>query len=385
MKSVTTAALLPDSFFDAPVYLDSGFILAGPDIRITQGLIDRLKKWQYTTVMTDGSPVDRPSYLTQGAGGAKMTSLDEDIKERQKVEESAEFYAEITKFAEEFYAAFQEQNVLNVARLTDELKKAMGVVKANRNVILRFGEYESTSENYLVTYSVNTALLAIALGDFLKLPPHKLLELAQAAFLHDIGMTKVPAAIVSSGKPLSPEDKKAMMYHTIIGYKLLRAYSLSEDVALSALEHHERIDSSGYPRRVPPAKLSLYGKIVAVACSYVASTARRKYKAARDGNSTIREMLTSKQYDPAVLKALVFTLSLYPLGTYVLLSNQAQGIVVDTNPAKPRLPVVRMLLDPAGEPVAKGAIVQTTEDGSSSVVRVLTRQETERLRAKLQA
>ncbi len=383
MSTVATAALQPETFFDAPVYLDEGFILVAPDIRITAELVARLAKWRYTTVRTDGAQVDRQSYLSQAAGAAKITTLDENIKERQRMEESAAFHAEISQFADDLYRAFQDQNVLDVAKLQDMLKKAIGVVRANRNVILRFGEFETVSENQLVSYSVNTALLAIALGEYLKLPTHKLLELAVAAFLHDIGMTKVPASIVSSGKPLTPDEKKAMMYHTIIGYKLLRAYSLSEDVALGALEHHERIDSSGYPRRVPPAKLSQYGKIIAVACSYVASTSRRKYKAARDGNAAIRELLTSKQYDPGTLKALVCTLSLYPLGSYVLLSNQAQGIVVDTNPTAPRLPVVKMLLDPSGGLATKSAVVQTTEDGSVSVLRSLTRQETERLKAKL--
>jgi HD-GYP domain-containing protein (c-di-GMP phosphodiesterase class II) len=383
MKALSTSALLPETFYDAPVFLDDGFILVAPDIRVNADLIARLAKWRYTTVLTDGSPVDRQSYLTQAAGSAKIATLEEDIKERQRIEESAALHAEFSHFTDDFYRSFQDRNILNTDRLTDMLKKAIGMVRDNRNVILRFGEFESVSDNQLVSYSVDTSLLAIALGEYLKLPAHKLLELAVAAFLHDLGMTKVPSSIVSSGKPLTADEKKAMMYHTVIGYKLLRAYSLSEDVALGALEHHERIDGSGYPRRFGAAKLSLYGKIIAVACSYVASTSRRKYKAARDGNAAIRDLLTSKQYDPACLKALICTLSFFPLGSYVLLSNQAQGIVVDANPATPRLPVVKMLIDPAGVRVTKSAAVQTAEDGGISVLRSLTRQETERLRTKL--
>lgn len=383
MKTLTTAALQPDGYFDASVYLDEGYILVAPDIRITPELLARLAKWEFTTVLTDGGPVEAPSYLSQASGVSMVTSLDEDIRERQRVQESQAFYAEFSEFAASFYKAFQEQNTLNVARLTEVLKRAITMVKSNRSSILRFGDTETAPESYVVSYSVNTSLLAIAVGDFLKLPPHKLIELGVAAFLHDIGMTKVAPAILSSGKALTPEEKKAMMYHTVIGYRLLRAYSLSEDVALAALEHHERTDGSGYPRRVPPAKLSQYGKIVAVACSYVAATSRRRYKASRDGHGAMRELLAHKQYDPSAVKALLYTLSLYPLGSYVLLSNQAQGIVVDTNPAAPRLPVVKMLIDPDGNPITKGTLVKTSEEGGVTVARPLTRQESERLKARI--
>jgi HD-GYP domain-containing protein (c-di-GMP phosphodiesterase class II) len=382
VKGITTAALAPGAFFDAPVYLDQGFILVSPDVSISAELLARLATWGYDVVYTDGEPVAAPSYLSQASGGSKVSSLEEDIRERQRAEQSHSFLQEFTKIATEIYAGFLEKNTLDAARLTDAVKRAVGTVKSNRSTILRFGEGEGV-EPYLVGFSVNTCLLAVAIGDFLKLAPHKILELGIAAFLHDIGMTKVSPAIMTSGKPLTAEEKKTMMYHTIVGYRLLRAFNLSEEVALAALEHHERIDGSGYPRRVPPDKLSASGRIVAVACSYVAATSRRKYKAPRDGHGTIREMLGRKQYDAAAAKALLYTLGLYPLGSYVVLSNQAQGIVVDVSPTTPQMPSVQMLLDPEGNPVTKVVIVSTAGDGGVAVSRPLTRQESERLRAKL--
>jgi HD-GYP domain-containing protein (c-di-GMP phosphodiesterase class II) len=383
VKVLPTAALEPDGAFDASVYLDENYILTAPDTRITRELIARLEKWEYTTVLTDGQPVARPSAATRAGGASTVTSLDDDIRDRQRDEESVGFVAELIAFAEEFFGAFQEQNTLASARLTELMKQAIAMVKANRNSILRFGEPDAASDSYLASYSVNTALLSVAIGDFLKLPPHKLIELGIAAFLHDIGMTKVPASVMSSGKPLTPDEKKSMMYHTVIGYRLLRAYSLSEEVALGALEHHERMDGSGYPRRVAPEKLSLTGRIIAVACSYVAATSRRRYKAARDGHAAIRELLAHKRYDPGAVKALLYTLSLYPLGSFVLLSNQAQGVVVETNQASPRLPLVRLLVGPDGGQVTKRTIVRTSDEDGVTVSRPLTRQEAERLKAKI--
>jgi HD-GYP domain-containing protein (c-di-GMP phosphodiesterase class II) len=382
VKGITTAALQPGAFFDAPVYLDPGYILVSPDVPIDAVLLARLAKWQYDVVYTDGAPVEAPSYLSQMSGLSRVTSLDEGIKERQRAEESQSFYQEFIQFGTGLFAAFQEKNTLDITRLTEMVKRAIGTVKTNRSTILRFTETEA-AEPYLILFSVNTCLLSVAIGEYLKLAPFKLLELGVAAFLHDIGMTKVSPSIMSSGKSLTPEERKAMMYHTIIGYRLLRAFSLSEEVALAALEHHERVDGSGYPRRIPPDKLSASGRIVAVACSYIAATARRRYKAARDGHTTIREMLARKEYDAPAVKALLYTLGLYPLGSYVILSNLAQGMVVEVNQTSPRLPAVQMLLDPEGNPVPKVAVVQTADEGGVTVTRPLTRQESERLRAKL--
>jgi len=80
-----------------------------------------------------------------------------------------------------------------------------------------------------------------------------------------------------------------------------------------------------------------------------------------------------KKYDETVVRALVFSLSIYPIGLYVLLSNGKKGQVVDVNPENPRFPVVQVF----GEltPDGKNKIVETSQDGIH-IVRPLTREET---------
>ena len=66
-------------------------------------------------------------------------------------------------------------------------------------------------------------------------------------------------------------------------------------------------------------------------------------------------------YDDRVLKAFVYTLSVYPVGTAVLLSNNSKGLVVKTDPARPRFPIVRILVDPDGNKMVDPPLVQITE------------------------
>ena len=135
-----------------------------------------------------------------------------------------------------------------------------------------------------------------------------------------------------------------MSTHTVLGYRILKGFSAPENVALAALEHHERIDGSGYPRALTAPKITDYALIIGVVCSYDAMLSRRPFRPGTlDGHATIKDLAQKnrKQYDEKILKALVYTLSVYPVGTAVMLSNNSKGIVVKTDPAKPRCPVVR--------------------------------------------
>jgi hypothetical protein len=79
-----------------------------------------------------------------------------------------------------------------------------------------------------------------------------------------------------------------------------------------------------------------------------------------------------KQYDDTIVKALVFSLSIYPIGLYVLLSSGRKGQVVDVNPENPRFPIVQIF----GEltPDGKNKVLETSQDGVY-ILRPLTRQE----------
>ena len=153
------------------------------------------------------------------------------------------------------------------------------------------------------------------------------------------------------------------MSHPIFGFNLLKTSDFPLVVSLAALEHHERENGSGYPQKLTGEKISLYAKIIAVACSYEALTAARPHKDAKDGYSGMLDLLKNegKQYDDTIVKALVYSLSIYPIGLYVLLSNGKKGQVVDVNPENPKFPLVQVFgeLNPDG----KNKVLETSQDG----------------------
>ena len=232
----------------------------------------------------------------------------------------------------------------------------------------------SSPTNYLVMHSLRSSIFAIIIGLQLKMPPHRLIELGAACLLHEIGMFRLPPQYYMYDAPLSEEGKKALFTHPVLSYNILKNSSFSLPICLGALEHHERENGHGYPRGLTREKISMYGKIIAVACSYEAVTAPRPYKEAQDASSGIVEMIknTNGQYDETILKALLYSLSFYPVGMYVHLSNGKIAKVIDVNPDDPRFPIVQIYgkTTPTGDPV----IVQTKAN-EVTVKRQLSKEE----------
>jgi HD-GYP domain-containing protein (c-di-GMP phosphodiesterase class II) len=378
VNRIPVSSLADGAYFDKPVFLDETFILLAPDAPVTPDLVRRLRKWKYDDVRGDGQTREVPGYLAVGgAEAAKLApqTIDEDIRTDEQREAARAFSADSLAFVAGFFAAFAADGSVNLAKATDWVKLAIAAVRDNRDFLMRYVWAESDVEHWLTLHTMRATLLALMFGDFLKAPPVRLIELGNACLMHDIGMFKLPETLLLSKTALSPDERKAMGAHTALGYRLLKGLSVAENIALAALEHHERMDGTGYPRGLSGDRITEYARIIAVACSFEAMVSPRPFRPASfEQHEAVRELLQKnrKQYDDRVLKALVFTLSVYPIGTHVLLSNGGKGETVRTDPARPRCPVVRVLADPSGKRPTKSLLLQTDDAGGVSVARALT-------------
>jgi HD-GYP domain-containing protein (c-di-GMP phosphodiesterase class II) len=372
VRKVPVSTLADGAYFDKPVFLDGTFILLAPDAPVTPELVRRLRKWKYDEVQSEGQRREVPGYIAvAGAEAAKLApqTIDEDIRTDEQRESARNFCAESITFVADFFQTFVDDGTVNI-------------IRENRDFVVRYAWADGDVDHWLTLHTMRATLLALLFGDFLKAPPVRLIELGNAALLHDIGMYKLPETLRRSKSALSADERKAINAHTALGYRLLKGLSAAENIALAALEHHERMDGSGYPRGLTGDRITEYARIIAVACSFEAMVSGRPFRAAPfDMHTAIREMLQNnrKQYDERVLKALVYTLSFFPIGTHVLLSNGGKGAVVRTDTARPRCPVVRVLTDPAGKRPTKTLLLQSEEKGGISVVRALTPAEAKEL------
>ena len=171
-------------------------------------------------------------------------------------------------------------------------------------------------EDFHYRHTVNMAILSTSLGLSLEYEKKKLIDLCVCALMHDIGMLKLPSQVFLNDRTLTDHEKKAIEAHPTLAYRILKSTSVAESVALGVLEHQERFDGTGYPRKLLGDAISLYARIVAVASSYSAIISHRPFRSGRSGHEGILDLLKTNRryYDERVLKALVYCISLYPLG-----------------------------------------------------------------------
>ena len=364
MKRLPLSELRENQYFDAPVYLDEGYILLSPDVHTPQELRERLARWGYEAVYCDGNPVEAPA--NSGPAVAAKSTLELDVQERQQMEQARKLYFSLISFTVESFARFAEANRLDLAGITERVKGLIELVKSSRDSILRLPEFVYISDNYLHQHSLNCAILSLAIGDYLKLPPHRLIELGTGALLHDIGMLKIPDALYLNPRQLGPREWQMIKAHPMLSYRILKGFSVADTVALTAYEHHERLDGTGYPRALAGDKITVYSRILAVADSYESMTTKRPFRVNREGHAALLELLKGRGvfYDEAAVRALIYCLSVYPLGTTVLLSNAAMGRVIRTDPHSPKTPIVQILIDKDGNRLREFAAVASSEAGT---------------------
>lgn len=373
MKSFPVTNLESDYYFTKRAYLDDKYILLSPETPITAKLINRLKRWRFSQIRSDGSLVDTPTVSELSIAEGSSLSIDQDIREQTLFKEAQSFYTELATFIEKMFTNFVTRNELAERPIGDMVKRTIDMVRSHRRHILRLAGMEAAGKNYIVNHSAKTTIMAVSVGLVIRMPPHKLIELGTAAVLHEIGMIRLPPQLYMSDKELTGQEKKAITAHTVLGFKILKQFSFPVSVSLAVLECRENADGSGYPRGLTGDRISLYGKVIMVAGSYAAITSVRPYRTSIDGYAAILDMLKRKgqMYDETVLRALVANLSIFPLGTYVELSNGARGMVVDNDLENPKSPKVRVIAGPSGELYAEQHVVDTATSEALRIARAI--------------
>jgi len=203
-------------------------------------------------------------------------------------------------------------------------------------------------DSYIFTHSVNVCMLSLIIGLFQKLKGDQLRNLGLAALLHDVGRNKVPKSILYKPGQLTQEEYEEVKKHAVSGYEMLKACrQFEESIPLTALQHHERLDGSGYPYSTLGEKIGLFPRIVAVADVFDALLTDRPFRKAFFPHQAVEIIVNSSsgQFDPEVLKVFVENVAIYPMGSVVRLNNGETGVVVDMNKGRQTRPVVRIMYD----------------------------------------
>lgn len=162
-------------------------------------------------------------------------------------------------------------------------------------------------DEYTEEHTRRVALRAVQVGEELGLPPTRLRVLATGGLLHDIGKLSVPDEILKKPGPLDDDEFAVIKLHPEWGHRLLGELGgFPEPVRRLVLDHHERLDGSGYPNRLAGAALDLETRVLAVCDVYDALLSERVYRAAWSHERAIQLLRdeAGTSFDPSCVTAL---------------------------------------------------------------------------------
>jgi len=200
-----------------------------------------------------------------------------------------------------------------------------------------------TADDYTYMHSVAVGALMGTLARHMQLDPDTTRDAILGGLLHDLGKACIPGEVLNKPGSLDAQESGLMRVHPVHGARLLRDSGLRNEAILHmVLHHHERMDGTGYPSRLAPEQIPLLTRMSSVCDVYDAITSTRPYKGPWDPAEALRQMASWKgQFDPAVLKALIGSLGIYPAGSLVRLSSERLAVVLEQRRPDLTRPLVR--------------------------------------------
>lgn len=165
----------------------------------------------------------------------------------------------------------------------------------------------NTLSNYvdwLYTHSLDVSLISVMISQVMALDEALIQKIALGAMLHDIGKLMIPSKIIQKKGNLTSQEMFFMKQHCELGYSMLQEYHLDSETTDTILQHHERLDGSGYPNGLRGEKIPIHSRIVMFADTLDAMTSYRPYKKSKDVKAAIRELQKRPdKYPQEVIKA----------------------------------------------------------------------------------
>lgn len=261
-------------------------------------------------------------------------------------------YAAIITAVDVFLHDVKAHNPLQPHPLDEIAARLRTITASDRTRIISFAVSAQIPDKDKAKALVDTAVLAETIAYSMQLPESYVNDIVLASLLHDCGMLTISDTLLNKKEALSETELRTIAAHTVSGYKTVISECMyTERIARLVLQHHERWDGKGYPNKLEGDSIEIGARIIAVVDAFTAMTHQRAYRNAVLGYEAVKTLLADKgrRFDYNVVKALVRSIGLYPLGSLVLLNNTALARVVAIPPETPLRPLIRILIDENGQ------------------------------------
>ncbi|MCX7285203.1 MAG: DUF3391 domain-containing protein [Novosphingobium sp.] len=192
-------------------------------------------------------------------------------------------------------------------------------------------------------HSLAVSALMIALASHLRFSPADIRDAGMAGLLMDVGAGQLPVDLATVGGDYTLLRQELREQHVLHGYTFLKAAGdIPDDVLRAVLQHHERLDGSGYPQRLTGPVIDQLGRMAAICDTYDTLISGGDPAQRLDPAEAITRLRDQpEKFDATLVARFVETVGIYPIGSFVRLRSQRLAMVVDEDPVDTGLPTVR--------------------------------------------
>ncbi len=222
-----------------------------------------------------------------------------------------------------------------------------------------------TSDEYTFKHSVDVATMSMIVAKNMQMSQQDVYNIGIAGLLHDMGKSKIPLNILNKPGRLTDDEFAIIKEHSLLGYRIIKEKNeFNDSICFAVLQHHEKMNGSGYPMGVGSDKIVPYAKILSVVDVYDALVTERPYKKAFSQRTAVEMVMSmSGELDITAMRSFLSSVILYPVDSTVELSNGEKARVVKNS----ALSVLR----PTVVGLQSGRVYNLAEDFSCANIVIL--------------
>ncbi len=250
----------------------------------------------------------------------------------------------IIEETKQMFETLKSKDQLNYESIKSNVSRILPDMVRNNDVLMRLKQLEE-SDDYTFQHSLRVGILASMVGKWLGYSKTDLEDVATAGLLFDIGKLKIPDFILNKSMAVSADEYEVIKKHPQFGYGLLlKTQGVSQNVKFAALQHHERMDGTGYPLRIRSGQIHEFSKILMVCDVYDAVTHDRVYKRKVSPFDAAEYISWSSGtlFDPRICYVFLTNLAEYYTGKEVMLNTGDRGRIVFVDVNYPTKPIVQI-------------------------------------------
>jgi PAS domain S-box-containing protein/putative nucleotidyltransferase with HDIG domain len=253
----------------------------------------------------------RAPHIYAAAQAAIRSGMPQEVEWATTLPNGLEFCAEVRMSS--FLRHGEPHLLVLFTDVSERLRAKHAITRANerlesafKSIVATLGKVVETRDPYTQGHERGVALIARQIAEEMGLPQVDVDGIEVAGLVHDVGKLCVPTEILTKPGKLTVTEFALIKGHSQAGYDILKDVDFDWPVAEAVLQHHERVDGSGYPNALTGEQIEMGARVLMVADTIEAMASHRPYRAALGLDAAMAEILAhTERYDPDVVSACV--------------------------------------------------------------------------------